>query len=59
MVWLDGFTQLHLFHSLVDNEVYFYNENHWLLNCIAKKHSLSAPEKRTPGACRTESAVLD
>ena len=26
MVWLDGFTQLHLFHSLVDNEVYFYNE---------------------------------
>ena len=33
--------------------------NHWLLNCIAKKHSLSAPEKRTPGACRRESAVLD
>ena len=37
----------------------FTTRNHWLLNCIAKKHSLSAPEKRTPGACRTESAVLD
>ena len=37
----------------------FTTRNHWLLNCIAKKYSLSAPEKRTPGACRTESAVLD
>ena len=26
MVLLDGFTQLHLFHGLLDNEVYFYNE---------------------------------
>ena len=26
MVFLDGFTQLHLFHGLLDNEVYFYNE---------------------------------
>ena len=37
----------------------FTTRNHWLLNCIAKKHSPSAPEKRTLGACRTESAVLD
>ena len=26
MVLLDGFTQLHLVHGLLDNEVYFYNE---------------------------------
>ena len=26
MVLLDGFSQLHLFHGLLDNEVYFYNE---------------------------------
>ena len=26
MVLLDGFTQLHLFHGLLDNEAYFYNE---------------------------------
>ena len=51
MVLLDGFSQLHLFHGLLDNEVYFYNEK-----SLAIK---SAPEKRTLGACRTESAVLD
>ena len=26
MILLDGFTQLHLFHGVLDNEVYFYNE---------------------------------
>ena len=39
MIWLDGFTQLHLFHGLLDSEI--------LRKKIAlqKKHSLSAPEE--------------
>ena len=59
MVLLDGFTQLHLFHGLLDNEVYFYNEKSLAIKLHCQKDSLNAPEKRTPGACRTESAVFD
>ena len=43
MVWLYGFTQLHLFHDLPNNEILrgtiFTTRNLWLLNCIAKKAS--------------------
>ena len=41
MVWLDGFTQLHLFHGLLDSEILrgtiSTTRNLWLLNCITKK----------------------
>ena len=63
MVWLDGFTELHLFHGLLDSEILrgtiSTTRNLWLLRLHCQKSIHWALLKMTPEACRKESAVLD